>query len=418
MTFVKNIEKIKELHKKGVELYEKTDVCLFKYATGVGKSKQAIDIIAKGVDTLFSDKPVWCLVYFETSHYQNWLDEFTKWGREDLLDYVVFSTYASLIRNLKKQSYNHFIFDEAHHAFSPKIYPIMTEYMKKGILLTATINFDQKVKLQFDLGNKDLKVGVMQYTLENAIKDQVLPNPDIWLVWSELDNNIRNQFIEISRGGKVKLNKMETIVCDYGNHFAYLKGKQPIKLKIRCTMYEKVRYYEEQVNYNRNIFFNLQEEWAKNKWIQSGLKRKKVIAEAKTETIRKLAKKLEDKRGVFFCIGIDQIKELTTEFGIHSKNSAKENERRLADFQNGTINHLYAGQKLVEGMNLEGIDFVVIVQLAKKDLTTIQKMGRGLRSTAPEIFIILLANTEDQNFWKANEKSIPTEFVKNYLDRP
>lgn len=414
-TFVKNIERIKELHKKGCELFKNYDGVLYQYATGVGKSKQAIDILDEYFKT---DSKPWCLVYYETSHKQNWIDEFEKWNKGDLLDKIQFVTYASFVKLMSKEPHSNFIFDEAHHMMSPTVYPVMLQLIKKGIFLTATMSFEYLSILKNDFKNYGFLFKSVKYDLTTAIAEKVLPEPKIWTVWSELNNTRRDQYIEITRGPKVKLDKMPEVICDFGQHFGYLKGKQPVKLKIRCSMYEKVNYYEEQVTYNRNVFYANKQFWAKNKWILSGSVRKRVIGEAKSKTVKMLAEKLKDKRGVFFCTSINQIKELSDGTNcIHSKQTAKKNEEILSNYQNGLINHLYVNQKLIEGMNLENIDFVVIVQLDKKELKFIQKIGRAMRAVVPEVFILLLANTEDQVFWKKNLPAIPKESLSDFMER-
>lgn len=413
MSFVKNVERLKDLHSKGVDKFIQGDekYTLFEYATGVGKSKQAIDCLkAFGTDKL----PV-ILVYWEVAHKQNWLDEFEKWDDSGMIDKITLVTYASLMKHLGNQDAESkylMIFDEAHHMLMPTIWPDVDKYIHRAVLLTATMPPKRYSKILTRY--RPLRI---KYDIAKAINDSVLPEPKIWIVNSNLDNYTRSEIIEITKGPKQKLENMETVVCNYGQHFAYLKGVKVIKLAVKATPFEKLTHLQQQVDYNEQIYYAQKQKWALVKWQRAGGARKQFIGDSKDYEIKSLVNKMSGKRGIVFCSSVAQADRIGGKAAVHSKIKTKERNERIEQFQEREIDTLYVNKMLVEGMNLVGIDYVIIAQLDKESLTMIQKMGRGMRSDFPEIFIIVLPNSADAVYLKKNIEALPQGSVDNLMNR-
>ena len=67
-----------------------------------------------------------------------------------------------------------------------------------------------------------------------------------------------------------------------------------------------------------------------------------------------------------------------------------------------------------EGLNLTDIDSVLMVQLGSgKDegLELIQKIGRGLRSLSPEIYLIICKGTIDEKYFSKAKENINTKRI-------
>ena len=84
-----------EVSKKAVKLMEGNKNVALQWATGVGKSKAALDIIQSLKDKGELSKGV-LLCYAEKPHLMNWMNEFRKWDKDGLLALVTPTTYASL----------------------------------------------------------------------------------------------------------------------------------------------------------------------------------------------------------------------------------------------------------------------------------------------------------------------------------
>ena len=245
----------------------------------------------------------------------------------------------------------------------------------------------------------------------------MLPEPKIWIVNSDLDNYTRSEIIEITKGPKQKLENMETVVCNYGQHFTYLKGVKVIKLAVKATPFEKLTHLQQQVDYNEQIYYAQKQKWALVKWQRAGGARKQFIGDSKDYEIKSLVNKMSGKRGIVFCSSVAQADRIGGKAAVHSKIKTKERNERIEQFQEREIDTLYVNKMLVEGMNLVGIDYVIIAQLDKESLTMIQKMGRGMRSDFPEIFIIVLPNSADAVYLKKNIEALPQGSVDNLMNR-
>ena len=119
-----------EINKKSIKLATNNKIVALEFATGVGKSKIALDIIS----TLFTTNvPSILLVVAELAHFDNWKNEANKWGYDKLWDTITCVTYASLKKH-KELKYDIIILDEAHHIGSDIRLDII-DNIKEKILL-------------------------------------------------------------------------------------------------------------------------------------------------------------------------------------------------------------------------------------------------------------------------------------------
>ena len=116
---------------------------LLELPTGYGKSLM-------GMDLCLRDNPHSILIVVpRVVLIQNWKNEFVKWGNEEYLDRVVFSTYAGLhkVPNIRRH-FNCVILDEAHHV-TPRVQDLLTYITyDKIIMLSATVKRDLKYDLK------------------------------------------------------------------------------------------------------------------------------------------------------------------------------------------------------------------------------------------------------------------------------
>jgi superfamily II DNA or RNA helicase len=163
---------------------------ILKWATGCGKSKMTIDLINyQCMNMLVHIKPVRVLfVVAERAHIMNWQDEFEKWNlRTDRVRTDVIC-YASL-KNYKNEQYDIIVFDEAHHAFSEKRLAILEEmalfnYAINNIyLLSATLSSGKQDMIEGIFG----KFKTSTVTLKDAIEEDILPDPKVYVIGMELD---------------------------------------------------------------------------------------------------------------------------------------------------------------------------------------------------------------------------------------
>lgn len=374
-------------------------------ATGVGKSKIAIDVCNEIATRQVTPLRV-LLVVAELAHINNWNAEFVKWNWE--CGTCIIICYASL-KKYESTEWDVIIFDEAHHLGSERRLSIFETLRAKNMLfLSATLKESLLSTLEMFCGPiKTIKMG-----LQEAFNADILPEPKIYLVPLLLDNKTYNQTI-VEEWGKKE--KRIPISCSYAERWKYLRSKKSIPnatLTIRCTQQQKYDYLTEQFLYYKKRYMSCRNEAIKNKWLQCGSKRKSFLGLQKTEVAERLLKKLKDKRYICFCTNIEQAEALGGANAVHSKK--KNSLGIIQDFNGERIANLFAVGMLQEGVNLTGIEAGVIIQLDGEERAFIQKFGRTLRADSPEQYIIYFKATRDEEYLNNALESIDKNYIREY----
>ena len=385
-----------DINKKSIKLAKENKILALEFATGIGKSKIALDII----NSLFiTNVPTVLLVVAELAHFNNWRDESFKWNHDKLWNTITCVTYASLKKH-KDMKYDIIILDEAHHIGSDLRLDIIDNIQfDKMLLLSATLgeSLKQYISNMFNTQIKSYKI-----TLQQAIDWKILPKPKIYLIPLTLNTtNVSEKIIE--EWGKVSLRKRYK--CTYQERWEYIKNKKKypnVILEISCTPYQKYIYLTEKFEYFKKFYFRNRNEAVKNKWLQLGSQRKRFMSELKTPIVKKFLRHVTNNRYICFCGSIEQADILGKNNSIHSK---KDNSAEIIDkFNNKEINNLFAVGMLQEGQNLNDIEVGIIVQLDGQERSFIQKFGRSLRAEDPVQYIFYYKNTRD------------TEYLQNALE--
>jgi len=372
------------------ELFDNYKAILLIFATGVGKSFNAINLQQR----VNAKKTFICVA--EISHIKNWQDEYIKHGFEELLKSTEIFCYASL-KKYRNKSCDILILDEAHHLTSDRIDTIKTIPRKATIGLSATMSDENQY--DFALASGGHKSYII--TMEEAIEMEILPKPKVYLIGLELDNSNKSETINFKRGKNIK-----EIHCDYlqRNTYIYAKSKYPtLNLIIHCTQKEKYDYID--AEYNRAAMYK------RTGWLRYGGVRKKYLSDCKTNKIKELCESIKDKRFICFCGSIEQAEEVNSINCIHSK---KESTKIINAFNSKQINSIYAVKKLVEGMNLTDIQAAIIGQLDGTERPFIQMTGRSLRAEFPEVYVLFFKDTKDIDYLENVTNNIPQEYI-NYL---
>jgi superfamily II DNA or RNA helicase len=365
------------IQKQAVILSKEHDNLLLSWATGTSKTLAALKVaVEKGWEGTLGD--IYILLK-ETNHEQNWRDEIKKWNMEGLLDHITFFCYASLHKYLN-EDIDLLILDECHALSEMREDYLKTIKCDKIISLSATVNEQVKARI------KAYKPGFYEYHigLQEAIDLGILPEPSIKIVYVDLEEKEKSLWWK---------NKSGKVLVTPAVYYTLLQGK--------INMYEKM--YKEGKG------------WAENKWIQAMGQRKKFMAKAKTDTARKLLTLLDDKRYICFTGSIDQCNELGGDLTIHSKLFRASRETLLEKFNGGEVNHIFAVGMLRESMNLNGIEVGVIVQLDNQSASLEQMGGRIMRSIAPEIYILVLRGTKDEDYFDKATRSLSSRYITEFI---
>ena len=167
---------------------------LCELPTGFGKSKIAIDLMQKYAEGKAISRIL--IVAPRLVLFSNWKAEIEKWGASNLLNYIEFTTYVSFPK--RAGNWDIVVFDEAHH-LSERCREYLSDFqIEHSILLSATIGRDLKKELKALFTN----LYVYKVSARQAIDEEVLPDPKVYLIPLFLDNTlvtheiVKNKFLK------------------------------------------------------------------------------------------------------------------------------------------------------------------------------------------------------------------------------
>lgn len=353
---------------------------LCELPTSFGKTRIALELLKSKIpeDKCNSTDTHILIVIPRLVLIDNWKDEFKKWGMESYLPYVEFVTYVSFPR--KAGVWSMVIFDEVHH-LSARCRDYLDDFtMGYCFMLSATVGRELKKELKVLFPN----LYTYKVSTKQAIQEEILPDPKVYLIPMTLDNTRVRYHIVKNKSQKVEL------VIPYHRRFDYTKVKNR-RIVIECT---QKQYYDDMsamIAWYKNKMFN---EVFKNLFLRKSGDRLKWLSEQKSEFVKTILASLTDQRTLTFCNGIAQTEELGT-CCVNSKNT-KQSKENLEQFNDGLIDHITACNMLDEGVNLVNCRVGVYAVLNSSERMIKQKLGRLLRHPDPVIIIPYFKGTRDQ----------------------
>lgn len=355
---------------------------LAELPTSFGKTRVAIDLMLKHIHGMVDEfmAPKILIVIPRLVLIDNWKDEFRKWGCEDYLEFVTFVTYVSFPK--MASDWDVVIFDEVHHLSERCRESLMYFDIYHSISLSATVSRDMRKALKEIFPD----LYIYKVTTKQAITDEVLPDPRVFLIPLSLDALTVNQEIIKNKSQKI------TLEIPYSMRFQYAKVKNR-RIVIKCTQRQ---YYDDMSTmiewYKRKMYGS---EVMKNLFLRKSGERLKWLSEQKTAYVKALLDLLRDQRTLTFCNGIPQTAELG-KYCINSSKSKGENAENLGKFNSGKVKHITACNMLDEGMNLVNCRVGVYAVLNSSERMIKQKLGRLLRHSDPIIIIPYYVGTRDE----------------------
>lgn len=348
---------------------------LCELPTSFGKTKVALDIMCKRL--LANEGTRILIVVPRLILMDNWREEFVKWDAEDYLPFTEFVTYVSFPK--KAGTWDMIIFDEVHHLSERCRDSILDFNVKYCTLLSATVGRELKKELLTLFTD----LYVYKVSTKQAIQEEILPDPKVYLIPLSLDNTKANYEIIKNKSQKIEL------VIPYSQKFNYAKVKNR-RIVIKCTQKQYYDNMSSMISWYKNKMFN---NTFKNMFLRASGDRLKWLSEQKTSYVKTILDHLKSQRTLTFCNGIPQTEELG-KYCINSKNKAS--EENLHKFNEGKVNHITACNMLDEGMNLTNCRVGVYAVLNSSDRMIKQKLGRLLRHPDPVIVIPYFANTREE----------------------
>ena len=375
---------------------EKSDFLLLELATGMGKSKQAIDIINYLVETKYQGKHTsMLLLVAKTVHKQTWKDEFKKWGGINVNDLTI-ECYESLKKH-EYESFDFVVMDECHHLHSDKRLDLFSTLTYGHVIgLSATIPKKLKQYFQYEYAAE-----VVTCSIVDAIEDEVLPEPQIILYPLQLDNVRPTESIELNPKAKGK-----TYYGNYNELWKYRKMK--VRAIISCTPRQRVNEYNSQILYEKNRYMRTRQDFLKNKWLFDCGERIKYLANLKNNIVLSILQRLEKERTITFCKTIEQA-DILGKYSIHSKN--KDSDIIYNNFNAKKINHIVSVNVLNEGANLVDCKYAVFANYSSSEICSAQRVGRSLRHKSPVIILPYYEATREEEIVNTMIESFKEESI-------
>lgn len=349
-----------EVNDLALSKIDNTKYMILELITGYGKTKVAIDLINHICDRVFRNDecPTTILILVaKTVHKQTWKDEIKKWGGIKS-DYITIECYESL-KNYENSYFDVVVADEMQHLSEARMEVLESIHVDEAFIgLSATIKRDMR-----DYFIHNHKAEVIKCSLKDAVEDEVLPEPVVYLLPLSLD----------------------TINCTY-----------KIKRFGRDIITTQKGYYNSissLIEWYKNKYFNSRNERMKNLWLSTAGKRLKWCAEQKEALVLSLLDKFKNYKTLTFCSSIEQSERLG-KYNITSKNKAS--VKNLEMFNSNKIKHITACNILNEGVNLTNCRIGIFCNLNSSEIVVKQRIGRILRHKSPIIIIPYFKDTREE----------------------
>ena len=349
-----------EVNSLALSKIDGTKCLILELITGMGKTKVAIDLMNHICDRVFrnDNSPTSILILVaKIVHKQTWLDEMKKWGGIKS-DYITIECYESL-KNYENSRFDVVIADEMQHLSEARLEVLNTININEAFIgLSATIKRDMR---DYFINNYDAKV--IKCGLREAVEDEVLPEPTVYLIPLTLDTT----------------------------KFTY-----KIKKFGRDIITTQKGYYDtvsSLIDWYKSKYFNSRNERMKNLWLSTAGKRLKWCAEQKESLVLSLLDKFKNYKTLTFCSSIEQSERLG-KHNITSKN--KDSIKNLEMFNANKIKHITACNILNEGVNLTNCKVGIFCNLNSSEIIVKQRVGRILRHKSPVIIIPYFENTREE----------------------
>lgn len=309
----------------------------------------------------------------KTVHKQTWKEEIEKWGGIKS-DYITIECYESL-KKYDSAYFDIVIADEMQHLSDARLEVLETIHINEAFIgLSATIKKDMR-----DYFVNAYKAEVIKCGLKEAVEDEVLPEPTVYLLPLSLDTK--------NYSYRIKKFKRDIITTQQGYY---------------NTISSLIKWY-------KNKFLTSRRERIKNLWLSTAGKRLKWLSEQKEDVVLALLDKFKDCKTLTFCSSIEQSERLG-KYNITSKNKAS--VKNLEMFNLNKIKHITACNILNEGVNLTNCRVGIFCNLNSSEIVVKQRVGRILRHKSPIIIIPYFKDTREEELVEKMIEDYNKELIK------
>lgn len=353
---------------------------LLELPTGVGKNYNSFKLLELWEQEKGRELKNILVSVPEIALIDNYKKDAIKLGFERFVDRMEIICHASL-HTMEGEHFDAVVIDECHWVISEKrVSSLKNISYDNKVLLSATIDFEELDQIR-------MYTNFSRYVLDlvDAIDRGILPTPKIVVLSRELDESKFD--IEYTDRFKVKRRVSERAAYNLiSNDISYYHTE--------LQVFPKNKHY-------------------KNRMLQLGSQRKRLLATSKTKLAKKLLEALpETNKAIIFAGSVAQATELGGKGKTcSSQRSKKLNRETIEKFNNGEINRIFVKSMLREGMNLVDTKYGIDIQIGGRERETLQKLGRVLRHPDPIYYVLVSPNTTDDRLID----NLPGKYIVKFM---
>lgn len=293
----------------------------------------------------------------KNSIFQSWKDDAVKFGMDDLLPSITFTTYLSLTKH-DFTKYAGLYLDECH-SVKEHMGPWFQRFNGRILGLTGTpprSMFSEKGKII-----QEFFPVVYKYSTDRAVEDKILNDYQITIHLLNLD---------MSKSMKVTTKTGKSWVTSEFESYNYYTRKIDQTYDMKSLQFLRIQRMRQMMNFQTKEIYS-----------------------------KVLLNSINDK-----CLLFANTKEQADKLCKHSYHSSNPNsEDNLEQFKTGKINKLSAVLQLSEGVNIPNLKSCIILHSYSSNTKTAQRLGRALRlnpNDKSEVHILVYKNTIDEEWTK------------------
>ena len=310
-----------EFIERGLKFFKTNKAGYLDLAMRFGKCRTTLEILKRK----YKGKHTVLIAYPDNKLKQTWMDEMDLWGYDNKdVEFVNFSS----LKKYEDHMVNFFIIDEFHscseneRTFAKSI----MDASRHTLCLSGTISDDTRFDWELpEIGS---------YSTTDGIRDGILADYQITVHKVELDNTV--------------------MVADK-------KGKEKTEMK----RYSDYTYVIEKLKREGANFMHLA--LTRNRLSQSSI--------GKMNHLKKLLKKLEDKRVIIFT-GLANVAD---SIGVPSYHSKSKDDSAYTSFQEGKHNHLALAAMGKMGVTYKDLDSVILLNFTYNAEESSQILNRAIK---------------------------------------
>lgn len=335
--------------------------------TGVGKSKIAMTIVSAlfNEEVLSPESKILLLTNSENLRDINWQDDFNKWGYNWIWDLVTSECYQTAYK-WNDTEWDLIIADEIDFALSPEYSKVFLNNNSRMILGMTGFVDSSKIELLSKIAPM-----IINYSTQDAQNDGILNKTQLVIVEYDLSRNSQDLRVEYKKDKQVKwftqsendaYNYIEN-KCNilYGN-LQKLESDPEVVFFINDT---KIKEYK-----NIKYQYNLATAHRK-KLLYEG-----IAAVQKTQYLIEQILQNPNNKILSFSMWTSQADKINP-YTFHEKN--KKGNTNISDLNKGIIRSLGVCKAINRGINLEGVNNLIMESYDGSVTQFAQRHGRGTR---------------------------------------